>query len=54
VQIVGTDRRTATNRDGRFRFAQLPTGTYELRVEYVGSAPETVTAVGVRPARRPT
>ena len=44
VQIVGTDRRTATNRDGRFRFSEVAAGTYELRIEYVGSAPETVTA----------
>jgi len=45
VQIVGTDRRTSTNRDGRFRFALVPEGRYELRVEYVGSAVETVAAV---------
>ena len=44
VEIVGTDQRTSTNRDGRFRFSQVPAGTYELRIEYVGSAPETVSA----------
>jgi len=37
VEIVGTQRRTATNRDGRFRFASVPAGSYELRVEYVGA-----------------
>ncbi|OAB61392.1 hypothetical protein AY599_24655 [Leptolyngbya valderiana BDU 20041] len=45
VEIVGTDRRTSTNRDGRFRFALVPEGRYELRVEYVGSAVETVEAL---------
>ncbi len=44
VQIVGTDRRTATDRDGRFRFARVPEGSYELRVEYIGSAVETASA----------
>jgi len=44
VQIVGTDRRTATDRDGRFRFSQVPEGTYELRVEYVGADVEVATA----------
>ncbi|NKI34158.1 TonB-dependent receptor [Wenzhouxiangella sp. XN79A] len=42
VEIVGTDRRTSTNRDGRFRFSLLPAGDYELRVEYVGAAAETM------------
>jgi TonB-dependent receptor len=44
VRIVGTDRRTSTNRDGRFRFALVPAGSYELRVEYVGARVQTVSA----------
>jgi TonB-dependent receptor len=42
VQIVGTDRRTSTGRDGRFRFTQVPAGTYELQIEYVGAQIQTV------------
>ncbi|MFW5816051.1 MAG: carboxypeptidase regulatory-like domain-containing protein, partial [Wenzhouxiangella sp.] len=42
VRIVGTDRRTATDRDGRFRFSGLAAGDYELRIEYVGVPAKTV------------
>ncbi|MEM7052908.1 MAG: TonB-dependent receptor [Pseudomonadota bacterium] len=44
VQIVGTDRRTSTDRDGRFRFSLVPVGSYEILVEYVGTGSETVAA----------
>jgi len=50
VSIVGTDRRTSTNRDGGFRFTRVPPGDYELRAEYVGRASETVSTV-VRPGQ---
>jgi len=45
VSIVGTDRRTSTNRDGEFRFTRVPPGEYELRAEYVGRSSETVSTV---------
>ena len=44
VEIVGTERRTATDRNGRFRFTDVAPGDYELRVRYVGSSPQTVAA----------
>ena len=44
VEILGTDRRTSTDRDGRFRFTQVPAGAYELQVEYVGAPVQTVSA----------
>lgn len=42
VRIVGTDRRTSTDRDGRFRFTSVPAGQYELRAEYVGAPGQVV------------
>lgn len=44
VSIVGTDRRTSSNRDGRFRFSLVPPGDYQILVEYVGSGSQTVSA----------
>lgn len=42
VSIVGTNRRTSTNRDGEFRFSQVAPGEYAVRAEYVGRQSETV------------
>jgi TonB-dependent receptor len=44
VQIVGTERRTSTDRNGRFRFTGVAPGDYELLVRFVGSSPQTVSA----------
>ncbi len=43
VQIVGTDRRTSTDRRGRFTFRNLEPGSYELQVSYVGAPRENET-----------
>jgi iron complex outermembrane recepter protein len=36
VMITGTYYRTITNEDGRFRFAAIKPGTYQLQITYVG------------------
>jgi len=48
VTIVELGRTVETGRDGRFIFADVPAGTYTLRVSYVGGRTETrqVTIVG--------
>jgi TonB-dependent receptor len=43
VQIIGTSRRTSTDRRGRFSFPDLEPGTYEIRVSYVGAPSVTET-----------
>lgn len=43
VRIVGTDRRTSTDRRGRFSFPELAPGTYEVEVSYVGAPRKTET-----------
>ncbi|HEX2168104.1 MAG TPA: SusC/RagA family TonB-linked outer membrane protein, partial [Longimicrobiales bacterium] len=48
VQVTGTTRTMLTNEQGRFLFAGVPAGSYEVRVSGLGyaqkSAPVTVTA----------
>lgn len=46
VRIEGTDRRTSTDRRGRFSFPDLAPGTYDIEVSYVG-APRKTEAVEV-------
>jgi len=48
VQIVGTDRRTSTDRSGRFSFPSVAAGSYVLEVSYVGlpTSTEAVSVVG--------
>lgn len=50
VSIVELNRESVSERDGRYRFAALPEGTYTVRAEYVGAPPAessvTVTAEG--------
>lgn len=41
VRIVELDRTVSTERDGSFRFANVPEGTYTLEVRYVGADPVT-------------
>jgi TonB-dependent receptor len=43
VQILGTDRRTSTDRRGRFSFRDLEPGSYEIQVSYVGAPSKTET-----------
>jgi hypothetical protein len=45
VEIVGTALRRYANRDGLFRFADVPAGTYELRVRMLAYQPATVRVV---------
>ena len=42
VEIVGTDRSTSTDREGRFRFSRVEPGQYDLRARYVGAPAKTV------------
>lgn len=46
VEIVGSDRRIATDEYGYFRIGGLAAGTYEVRVSYLGYAPQ-VTSVSI-------
>jgi hypothetical protein len=39
VRIVGLDRQTLTNERGLFTFANLPAGTYDVEVSYIGLSP---------------
>lgn len=50
VTVVGTDRGTVTDVDGRYRLSLTP-GGYDLRVVYLGYADKTVTGVEVRADR---
>src|SRR5688572_25969330 len=45
VQLVGTTRGAQTGIDGRFRFANLPTGTYTIQVRRVGYQPKAITGL---------
>ena len=42
VRIVELGRQTATARDGRFSFADVPAGSYTLEASYVGAPTETI------------
>ncbi len=48
VALAGTDRETLTDADGRFRFAEVLPGRYELTVEHAASA-----GLGASPEPRP-
>ena len=43
VTILELGRTTSTERDGSFRFPEVPAGTYTLEVRYVGAPTETIT-----------
>jgi len=45
VEIVGTGQRRYANGEGRFRFADMPAGSYELRVRRLGYQSATLRAV---------
>jgi iron complex outermembrane recepter protein len=50
VTVIELQRRTLTDRSGRFRVAQVPAGTYTLRIRAAGfAAVERRVAVGVAP-----
>ncbi|HMP94161.1 MAG TPA: carboxypeptidase-like regulatory domain-containing protein, partial [Phnomibacter sp.] len=36
VSLTGTNLKTITNEEGKFLFAQVPVGTYQIEVSYVG------------------
>lgn len=42
IRLVGTNRETTTDRQGRFRFDNLAAGTYQLEVSYLGYAVKQV------------
>ncbi len=42
IQVVGTQRGSATNENGTFRIAGLPAGAYQLRVIRIGYVAQTV------------
>ncbi|MFU8785310.1 TonB-dependent receptor [Aliidiomarina sp.] len=44
IRLMGTNRETTTDRQGRFRFDGLTAGTYEVSVDYLGFANQTVAA----------
>lgn len=44
IRLVGTSRETTTDRQGRFRFDNLPAGEYRVSVDYLGYANQTVAA----------
>jgi hypothetical protein len=49
VDAAGTERSTATSRDGRFAFADLAAGTYSIRVDADGFAEHTAGDIVVTP-----
>lgn len=51
VQIVGSERGAATDVDGRFRVAEIPVGSYAVRISSVGYDQVTQTDVIVRAGR---
>lgn len=42
VRIVGSNRETSTDRQGRFRFDNLAPGSYQLEIRYLGYAAKNV------------
>lgn len=44
IRLVGTNRETTTDRQGRFRFDGLAPGEYEVSVDYLGYQNQTVAA----------
>lgn len=44
IRLAGTSRETTTDRQGRFRFDNLPAGEYRVSVDYLGYANQTVAA----------
>lgn len=42
VRIIGSNRETTTDRQGRFRFDNLAAGTYQLEIRYLGYAAKSV------------
>jgi len=45
VRILSTDRRTSTDRSGRFSFPGVPAGSYEIEVSYVGLPSQTESVI---------
>lgn len=45
IRLIGTNRETTTDSQGRFRFENLPAGTYQLEVRYLGYAAKQVDAL---------
>lgn len=44
IRLESTNRETSTDRQGQFRFDNLPVGEYELSVDYLGFESQTVQA----------
>lgn len=42
IRLIGTNRETTTDSQGRFRFDNLAAGTYQLEVSYLGYAVKQV------------
>src|SRR3989338_8516641 len=42
VYLVGTALGAATDREGEYRIARIPAGTYRLRVSYIGFKPKEI------------
>ncbi len=42
IQIPELNVKISTGKDGRFRFDNLPAGTYNIQVSYLGAAPQVV------------
>lgn len=45
IRLVGTNRETTTDRQGRFRFENLAEGAYQVEISYLGYAVKTVEAL---------
>ncbi len=54
VVLVGSGKAVQTDLDGRFAFTDLVAGTYNLKIAYLGYAPQDVKLIQVNPGRPTT
>lgn len=48
ISVIGSNKRTTTDNDGKFTFSVLPAGTYEITVSYVGYNTKQITSIEIK------